>query len=123
MNGQWLSADVQAYIEPPESPLIKVEPEEIRKKHYQVRILEKPLTTASETCKINKSTFDYGQPEELLVLLRNFQIEIDGTGTTTASGRINYLHTMIRGTSLRELDKLALVGNSITNHLPHEGFT
>ena len=85
--------------------------------------MEKPLTTRSETCKINTSTFDYGQPEELLVLLRNFKIEIDRTGTTTASGQINYLHTMIRGKSLRELDKLALVGNSITNHLPHEGFT
>ena len=31
---------------------------------------------------------------------------IDGTGTTTLSGRINYLRTMLRGQSLKEFDKL-----------------
>ena len=47
------------------------------------------------------NTFDDGQPEELLALLKNFNIEIDGTVTTTPKGRINYLCTILRGQALR----------------------
>ena len=62
----------------------------------------------SEAYKINISTFDDGQPEEFLSLLRNFKIAIDVTGMTTGSGRMNYLRTMICVTSLREFNKLSL---------------
>ena len=72
-----------------------------------------------ETYKINISTFKDDQPEELLALLRNCKIAIDGTGTATASDRINYLRTMLRGTNLREFYKLELSGNLTANHLKH----
>ena len=65
------------------------------------------------------STFEDGQPEEFLALLRNFKISIDVTGMTTDSGRVNYLHTMLRGTRLRDFDELALAGNLTNNHLKH----
>ena len=51
--------------------------------------------------------------------MRNFKIKIDGTGTITASGRINYLCTMIVETSLREFDELALAGDLTNCHLKH----
>ena len=44
---------------------------------------------------MNMFTFDGVQPEELLALLRNFKIAIDGIGTTTPTGRINYLLTIV----------------------------
>ena len=50
-------------------------------------------------------TFDDGQPEELPVLLRKWKIATDRTGTTSPSGLINYLRTLLRGSSLRESDK------------------
>ena len=85
----------------------------------KVKVWRNPSQAALETYKINISTFNDGQPEELLALLRNCNIAIDGTGTTTASGRINYLSTMLRGTNLREFDELALSGNLTANHLKH----
>ena len=65
------------------------------------------------------STFDDSQSEEFLAQLRIFKIAIDGTGTTTASVWINYLRTMLRETTLREYDELALAGNLTNKHIKH----
>ena len=61
----------------------------------------------SENYKINISTFNDVQPE------------IDGTIATTASVYINYLRTVLPGTSLSGFDELSLAGNSTANHLRH----
>ena len=68
---------------------------------------------------MNISTFDDDQPEEFLALLRNFKIAIGGTGTTTPTGRIGYLRTMLLGKSLREFDELSLQENNNSNHIKH----
>ena len=72
----------------------------------KIKIRRNPTSAASETYNVNMNTFDDGQPEKFLSLLKNFKIAIDGTRTTTPSGRINYLRTMLRGQALREFDKL-----------------
>ena len=49
-NGQCLSANVQAHIEPPPIPLIKVEPEELHATHIiKVEVWIKPSQAALET--------------------------------------------------------------------------
>ena len=50
-----------------------------------------------ETHAIKMAMFENFQPEDLLVLLKNFNISIDGTGNITISGRINYLHMILCG--------------------------
>ena len=45
-------------------------------------------------------TFEDVQPEGLPVLLRNWKIVTDGTGTTSALVRINYLRKLLLGASL-----------------------
>ena len=101
-NGPWISAYVQACIETHKTPLIKAELEELHATHIiKVNIRRNPSQATSETYNMNISTFDDGQPEEFLVLLRKFKIAIDGIGTTTPTGWINYLRMMLRGKSLR----------------------
>ena len=56
-----------------------------------------PYMATLETYNINMSTFENGQPEELLALLKYLKISIDGTGTTSPSGRINYLCMVLYG--------------------------
>ena len=64
------------------------------------------------------NTFDDGQPEELISLLRKFKIVIDGTGTNTPYVRINYLCTMLCGKALRGIEKLqSQYGGATNNHL------
>ena len=64
------------------------------------------------------NTFNDGQQEEFLSLLRNFKIAINGTGTTTPSVRITYLRTMLSGQALREFSELQskYIGTT-NNHL------
>ena len=59
-----------------------------------------PSSAASKTYIVNINTSDDGQLEEFLLLLRNFMIEIEGTGTTTPYSHFNYLRIMLRGKSL-----------------------
>ena len=57
----WLSADVQACIDPPSITLIKVEIEyEQAKNIIKVGMLSNPAIDASETYKLKMSTFDNG---------------------------------------------------------------
>ena len=48
-----------------------------------------------------------GKPEEFLMIAKNFNTTIDGTGTTYVSGRINYIRTMFCGEYLQKIDELA----------------
>ena len=63
-------------------------------------------------------TFKNGQPEEFLALLNNFKIVIDGTGTTSVKGRINYLHRMLRAEALIKFDELTSQNCGTTNAHP-----
>ena len=66
------------------------------------------------------ATFENYQPEEFLGLLNNSRIEINGTGTTSVSGTIKYIRTMLHGESLREFDELASQNNGMASyHLKH----
>ena len=51
----------------------------------------------SETYKLNIVMFEHGQPEEFLALMNNFKTAIDGTGATSAAGKINYIRTLLCG--------------------------
>ena len=68
---------------------------------------QKPSDADSEACELKIVTFEIGQPEEFLHLMNNFKRSVDRTGTTTAVGKINYVHTLLRGEALRYFDKLA----------------
>ena len=118
-NGPWISSDVQARIEPPPIPLVKLELEDEHATHIiKVKIQTNQSQAASDMYNININTFNDVQPEEFLALLKNFKITIDGTGTSTLSGRISYLHTILRGQRLREFDKLqSHYGGPTNNHL------
>ena len=103
-----LSADLQSNIAPPMITIIKVELEEERLRNIIKVNKRRKLDSATyDTYKLKMVTFENYQPEEFLALLNNFRIEINGTGTTSVSGRIKYIRTMLHVESLREFDELA----------------
>ena len=55
---------------------------------------QNPSDVASETYELKIVTFEHGQPEEFLPLMKNFNRVVVGTGTTTAVRKINYLLTL-----------------------------
>ena len=71
-KGPWLSSYVLYRIDPLPINLIEAELEEHKATNIiKVDIRRNPLQSTLETCKVNMSTFDDGQTEELLALLRN----------------------------------------------------
>ena len=65
------------------------------------------------------SIFDNARPEEFLALLIKLNISIEGADTTLPSGQINHLRTIIRVSSPREFEELALQVNTTNNHFKH----
>ena len=62
--GIWISADMQARIDPPPIPLIKLEVDDDRTTHIiKVKMRRNPSSVASKTYNININMFDDGQPE------------------------------------------------------------
>ena len=83
----WLSAEVQACIEPPTILLIKKEPPEANKYAIiKINMHQNPLDAASETYTLKIVTFEHGQPEEFLKLMKNFKKAVNEIGTKTAAG-------------------------------------
>ena len=62
-----------------------------------------PVSATSDTYELKVQTFKNGKPEEFLQMMKNFKNGIDGTGTTSASGKIQFLRTMLRGEDLDNL--------------------
>ena len=70
---------------------------------------QKPSNANSYMYELKIVTIEHIQPEEFLAHT------IDRTGATTASGKMNYLSTVLRGEALLEFDELASQ-NAGTNH-------
>ena len=116
-SGPRLSADIRAQIEPPLIPLIKAESEEQKaRKTIKVNIWRNSSKATPLTYKVIRYTFEDFQPEEFPALLRNWKIATDRTGKTSTSGRINYLRTLLCGSSLIEFYELELQANMNNNH-------
>ena len=101
-NLGWIRSDMQARIDPPPIPLVKLVLDYDRTTHIiKVKMRINPSSAISETYNVNMKMFGDVQLEGLLSLLRNFKIATYGNGTTTPSGRNNHLFTMFCGQALR----------------------
>ena len=49
----------------------------------------------SETYKLKIVTFEHGQPEKFLAIMKDFKRVVYGTETTTAAVKINYQKNML----------------------------
>ena len=76
---------------------------------------QKPPNVALETYNLKIATFEHGQPEEFLHLTTNFKRVVERTWTEMAAGKLNCLHTILRGETIQEFDKLA-IQNAGTNN-------
>ena len=75
-------------------------------------------SSTSETYELKVQTFKIFKPEEFLKTMKDFRITTDGTGTTPANRKIQFLHTTLHREDLREFDAIASqVGITTNGHL------
>ena len=76
-NVPWVTTYVQSRIYPPPTPLIKVELYELHTTHIiNVKMRRNTSQAISETYNINMSTFNDGQPEKFLTLVKKFESKL-----------------------------------------------
>ena len=73
----------------------------------------KPASATSKTYELQMKIF-YGQPEELIALLKNFKKVANRTGTTAVSRWIKYLWTTICVEALQDFDEQVSQNNVTT---------
>ena len=74
-----------------------------------------PPSTTSDTYKLKSQTFENVKPEEFLHMMKDFKKATDRMGTTSATGKIQLLCTILRREALQELYILAIQVGSTTN--------
>ena len=56
-----------------------------------------PTSSTSDLYEFKMSLFDHGEPEEFLLFIRNFNMNIEATGTLETEEKIHYLRTLLYG--------------------------
>ena len=50
--------------------------------------------------------FDNGKPEKFLLLIRNYNVALEASGTLTTNGKFQYICTLLRGNALQKFETL-----------------
>ena len=94
----WLSAEVQARIEPPPTPIAS--PKEFKERAcntIKVKRRRNPTSAGSETYEFKMTIFENGKPKRLLQLMMNLNKAIDKTGNMAVAGIIHFICITIHG--------------------------
>ena len=59
------------------------------------------MSEKSYLYEFKNNLFDNGNPEELLLFIGYFQMTLEASGMLASGTKIQYLHTLIHGKSLR----------------------
>ena len=81
----------------------------------KIKMRRYPESSTSETYELKDPTFENDKPEEFLYIMKDSKTATDRTGTTFTTRKIQFLHTILRGESLREFDVLERQVGSKTN--------
>ena len=96
---------LQARIKQPPIPLINKETDGMKECDIiKIKMIQNLSNTDLETYKLKIVTFEHGQPEEFLSLMKNFKKAVDGTGNTQTAGNMNYICTILHGEEPQKFD-------------------
>ena len=108
-------------LEPPPITLIEIKNNAKLDKYFvDIKLCRYPTTEKSDFDEFKMALFDNDDPEEFLLFIQNFQITLQVSGMIAASMNIQYLHTLLCGKTLRQLDMLFVeVGITTISRLNH----
>ena len=104
----WMTRVTHPHVELPPIPLIQeIYNGKSDKDLVKLKLCRYPTSSTSDLYEFKMSLFDNGEPEELLLFVRNFNMTLATSGTIETSAEIQYLCTLVRGESLRQFDSLS----------------
>ena len=97
-NNNCNKGTVQVHIDSPPMPLIKIKNDEKSDKDcVKIKFCRGPTSQKSDLYEFKMTLFDNGDPEELLLLIINFNMTLEASGTLVASAKIQYLFMLVHG--------------------------
>ena len=87
-----------AYLEPPLIPLVKETYNSKSDEYFiKLKISSDPTSSTSDLCEFKMCLFDYCEPKEFLLFIRDFNKTLTPTGTQDMDAKIQYLCKLVRG--------------------------
>ena len=97
-NNNCNQGTVQVHIDSPPMTLIKIKNDEKSDKDcVKIKFCRVPTSQKSDLYEFKMTLFDNGDPEELLLLIINFNMTLEASGTLVASANIQYLFMLVHG--------------------------
>ena len=88
----------QEHMEPLPTPLIKSKYENNSGKYFvKLKVIKDPKSATQDLYEFNMDLFDNGDPEEFLLFVQNFNINLAASGKLVTGAKIQCLCTLVRG--------------------------
>ena len=115
----WIQGAVKIHLDPPVIPLIKSKNDAKPDKDcVEIKMCRDLTSEKLDLYKFKIALFENSEPGKFLLFVKNLQKILKGSRTLNASEKIQYLHTILRGKALCQLDKLPVeVGSTTISHL------
>ena len=72
-----------------------------------MKVSRYPTSSMSDLYEFRMSLFDNNKQEEFLLFMRNFNMNLEASGTMETGAKIKYLRMLVRGEALRQFDSLS----------------
>ena len=94
----WEEDTNQAHIEPPTIPLVKeISTGKSDGYYVKLKLWIDTESSTSDLYEFKMSLFDHDKPEEFLLFVWNFQMNLVDTGMLETEIKVKYLCTLVRG--------------------------
>ena len=104
----WNSGMTQAHVEPPPIILINRTYDGKSDKYFvKLKLHRYPMFSTSDPYEFRIYLIDNDNPEDFLLFVRNFNMNLAASGTLETSAKIQYLRTVVHGEALRQFDSLS----------------
>ena len=99
---------VQVHVGHMPIPLIKGKYDGKSDKSFvKMKFCRYPTSSVSDLCEFKMPFFDNGEPEEVLLFVRNFNITLAGAGTLETGAKVQYRHILVHGDALYQFDSFS----------------
>ena len=96
---------VKLHVEPPPIPLINIKHDgNSGKGSVKLKLSRGPTSDTPDLYEFKIALLENGEPEEFLLFVRNFNMNIAASGTLETDTKVQYLCTLVCRESLRRFD-------------------
>ena len=115
----WNLVTVQVHMGPPPFPLIKSKNnDKLNEDCVKINLSRDMTSQKSDLYEFKMALFDNSEPEEFLLFISNFNMNLDASGTLVDVEKLQYLSMLVHVEALHQFDTLsAKVGSNIPENL------